>query len=772
MTPPPQTTVHIRNRDRVTGNWHVTNLRALPQGPIRRTVGTSGDPITLVVEADEWPVGFDDGGDFEIVINSAQPSNTLTLSGYLLKNKLPVRVGTTLVDPDGTPAATQYRLMFENRLRAHREGYGGLIREKTFNALDENGFVDPDADDYKTIQELVELALSSMGLAYESAPAELDTALDGTELTAPGPMDWGNARPVVELETILGSIGWTLVQLNDGSVAVRRLRRAGEPITIPTEIDDIAEPYALASTPAARANKIVITSGATRSITITKLDLSAFDWVVFDAATNEWVDQDVNALSTYQEGLKPGNADPVGGKQLAQLYRAVRLKNEQGSMHLDTKSRFINIPTNLDQGDFVPFAGSAGVVQARCATKLPGDQLKNTPELDSDPLILLEGLRAIPGAGVFVLPSTAEFVRVDGFATGRRGDARELGTDELEITFAHETASGDYFEDYFAICFEWTQSKGAISVAATDYQGLQDAMDDPYVVKVAVPFLRNVHTYDEGTGIRVTLNSEQIQEIARQYAIAYLSSGNAETGVIELRGIVDINPGDIEGAVTSVLFDVNRNMTVLTVNQHEIPRSHYEQFQRVAGRSITAGIGTLQLNRSSAARSDVRTNFAAEGHGGSGMDASPEGSAATRGRERSMSGVTGTIDAGPRPRAELASVAEMGSCYAMITGASPDGANKWIYDWEEVRFENGTAVKTGSVRKSSTHGKAINTFELLNGASGVQGNGVDLANLTGTFSIQPIPANIGVVKLEGPIRDGGNDRWLFSAPNGVDGACS
>jgi hypothetical protein len=772
MTPPPQTTVRIRNRDRVTGNYHITTVRAVPEGPIRRTIGATGDPITMVVQASEWPGSFDESGEFEIRINTAQAENDLTLAGYILKNKLPISMGTTLANPDGTPTPKQYRLLFENRLRAHREGYGGLIRERTFNELDENGFVDTAATHYKTNQELVELALSSMGIPYEPAPVELNTGVDGTALNAPGPMDWGNARPVAELETILGSIGWTLVQLNDGTVAVRQLRRAGQPITIPDEIENLAEPYELVSSPAARASKIVITSGATRSITIRSLDLDDLEWVVFDSATNEWVAQDPSALTSYKEGLKPGNTDPEGGRQLAQLYRAVRLKNESPDFHFDTKSRFINIPTNLDQGDYVPFAGSAGVVEAICTTKLPGDQLKNTPTLDTDPLLRLEGLRAIPGAGVFVLPTTAEFVRVDGYPTGRRGDARVLVGDELVITFAHESDSGDYYADYFANAFEWVESEGVISVNALDFAGLQDAMDDPSVVKVSAPFLRRVGIYDPNFTNPVTINSAELEEVAKQYAIAYLSSGSAEAGVIQLRGIVDINPGDIDGAVTSVLFDVDRNMTVITINQHEIPRSHYEQFQRMAGRSITAGIGSLQLNRSSAAKSDVRTNFAAEGGGGSSMDTSPEGSAASRGRERAMSGVTGSIDAGPRPRAELATVAEMGSCYAMITGSTANGSNKWLYDWEEVRFENGTAVKTDSIRKSSTHGKAINTFELVNSGAGVQGNGIDLANLSGTFAIKPIPTDKAIVKLEGPINDGTNDLWVFSAPNGVDGQCA
>jgi hypothetical protein len=767
----PQTTIRIRNRDRVTQNWHVDTVRANLEGPIRRTVGASGDPITMIVQKDEWPAGFDDHGDFEFKINTAQASNDLTLSGYLLKSKLPITFGNETDDPDGTPEPKQYRLVFENALRAQRDGYGNLIQEKTFNELDENGFVDTAGDDYKTIQELVEYALAATGLPYETAPAELNLGIDGNPIDSPGPMDWGNARPIYELEAILGRIGWTIVQLNDGTIAVRPLLRAGQPVTIPQAIEDVAEPYELISTPAARANKIVITSGTTRSVEITTLELSEFNWVVYDSVTNEWVDQDAGALATYQEGLKPGNADPEGARELGQLYRALRLDDDPKDNHLATKSRFINIPTNLDAGEFLPFAGSAGVVEARCAVKLPGDQLKNIPADDADPLVRLEGLRAIPGQGVFVLPTTAEFLRVDGLEAGRRSDVRELNSDDLAITFAHEANTGEYLVDYFAICFEWQEDGGVITVEPTDTAGLEEALADPFVVKVAAPFLRNVHTVHAGSGIRVTLNAEQINEVARQYAIAYLSSGSAQAGVIRLRGIVDINPGDLDGAVTSVLFDVYRNMTVITINQHEIPRSHFEKLQRVAGRSVTSGIGAIQLNRSSASLGDLRTTFVAEEKSGGGMQSStPEGMASTRGRERSVSGVTGTIDAGPRPRAELATIPEMGSIYARITGSTADGDNRWIYDWEEVRFEGGEPVTTGASRKSSTHGTAYNTLEMLNTGTGVQGNGVDVANLNGDFAIQPI-SDRAVVRLDGPFKMDGSDCWFFQAVNAIDGVC-
>ncbi len=79
-------------------------------------------------------------------------------------------------------------------------------------------------------------------------------------------------------------------------------------------------------------------------------------------------------------------------------------------------------------------------------------------------------------------------------------------------------------------------------------------------------------------------------------------------------------------------------------------------------------------------------------------------------------------------------------------------------------------VSAGASRTSDTHGVALNLSEANNSTTGVQGNGVDTANLVGSFEIKEIRGN-PVVQLHGPFRVNDVDRWWFSAVNAVDGVC-
>lgn len=774
-----QSTIQLSNYDRVTDTQHATKIDAIADGPIRRSIGSSGDPVTLSVLASDWPSGWNELHDFWIIINNGQgKGSAITLKGYRLKMKFPASYGRDLGDASGTVTPREYKILLETSLRGLRDGFGNLITEGTLNELDEDNLVDTLHADYKTNQELVDICLDAMGLDHEAAPAALDLAVDGTTtVDAPGPLDWGNARPIDELDGLLSRIGWTIVQLNNGKIAVRRLRRAGQSITIPAPIEAVAEPYTLGTMPAVRSSKIIVTSGATRSTIITSRslalddppeDLNPLEWVVFDAADNTWEPQSVSALTTYRNGLMPGQVNPTDAKYLGQLYRAVRLTGDD----LTKASNFVNIPHTLDQGDFAIFKGAAAVVEAKCSVKVGNDVLENVPDDDLGVAIRIDGVRAISGDGVFVLPPDAEFVRVDGYPSGRRGDVRELVGDELTITFAHESNTGDYTTDYFVVGFEWSIDGSTITIDSMLPADVLLALEDPTVVKVAAPMLRRVMTLIEGdTEVPVSLNSDVLLEIAKKMAIARLSSDMAQSGVIELRGIIDINPGDIDGSVSSVAFDIFGYRTLITINQHEVPRSFYERLQRISGESIASGIGALRLRRSSASLSDLRNTLTADDRTGGNPNGSPESNPSLRGRTRPMSGVQGIVDSGVKVRKELPTINEQTSIYAQITGSASLGDNRWEYTWEEVRFAAGLPVRTGAVRTSTSHGKAYNTMEMLNTASGVQGNGVDIANLSGTFEIKPI-SNKATVQISGPFNDSDTPRWYFQAVNTVDGACA
>lgn len=106
-----------------------------------------------------------------------------------------------------------------------------------------------------------------------------------------------------------------------------------------------------------------------------------------------------------------------------------------------------------------------------------------------------------------------------------------------------------------------------------------------------------------------------------------------------------------------------------------------------------------------------------------------------------------------------------------ISGAN----NRWAYDWQEVTWSGNAPVpsNTSGGRVSTTAGLAYNTIEGLNDASGIQGNGIDLATLPSGFENVPLGVGAGV-ELLGPFpgTTAGVKFWLFQAVNTVDGECA
>lgn len=109
---------------------------------------------------------------------------------------------------------------------------------------------------------------------------------------------------------------------------------------------------------------------------------------------------------------------------------------------------------------------------------------------------------------------------------------------------------------------------------------------------------------------------------------------------------------------------------------------------------------------------------------------------------------------------------------ARITAAVEETTHKWVYTWEEVTLNtsgNPTLVSGG--RTSAACGEAINLFERSNTGSGVEGNGVDRANVPPGFEMKPAPVGL-VVWLEGPSpRLPSAPWWTFFYSNADDGMC-
>lgn len=109
--------------------------------------------------------------------------------------------------------------------------------------------------------------------------------------------------------------------------------------------------------------------------------------------------------------------------------------------------------------------------------------------------------------------------------------------------------------------------------------------------------------------------------------------------------------------------------------------------------------------------------------------------------------------------------------WAKIGTNAADGTNAWKYAFKEqtkaTAGYGGWADLSGGRTGTTGTGPARNTIEDMNDGSGVQGNGVSVANLTGGCAIKPCPSGAIVWMRFVPVADGTVEPW-FEYENGVD----
>lgn len=785
MTPPPILRVTLCQAATTEAELDVTLV-----GPIQRSIGTTGDPVTLRFRKGDWPALFDIHQSFQIKLDAGSTS-PVTLRGYRLRARYNTDFGQPVAGGDFGPYTEE--IVLDTEVRFLREGRGGLLTAGLLNPVNEDGLVDTEASTYRTTQELVDLALDALGVEHVDCPADVNFAADGeTVIDAPGPLDWGNQRPITEIEGLLFRVGYTLAFGIDATLRVVRLPRAGEPIDLDESITGLAEPWEANVGPGIRGQRILVTSGATRTTVITERTLSDLEWVAYDERTNSWLNQaDFDVLypgeigpadlTAFRSGLTGSQMDPQTAKQFAQVFSALALRDvvddEEETILDKTKcSMFVNIPSEVAGGALSIARGAPGVVEARCVIDMGSEQFVNVPAGAEDPLVRIEGLKAFAREGVFLLPGDAVYARVSGGRTGRRADLDPLGPTDLNIVFAHESNEGDVLRDYAVFGFVYDVSGPEPALLYMDDEETELAIVDPEVVKVAAPFLRRVITRtkdSEGEWIDTPLNDTTLRDVAAQIAWARIADAELSSAVIPLRGLVAVSPGDEDGQISRVVWDLASMRTWIFINQHERPGSIEEQQRKAVGDSIAAGVGALQLGRSAASLGDVRTQMTADRFGAGGLPGSPAANATQRGLGRSMAGTLPAKAEGPQPGEGLRKISELTRIKARLNPAEMPptsiGDHRWAYDWVEVALRGEDAVSDGATRKSSTHGKALNLGEMFNASSGLLGNGVDTDNIPAGWSLAPIGPR--VVDLEGPYPSDGGYVWYFSATNLVDGAC-
>lgn len=776
MAPPPEITVRLFNTSR-EGVDSLNVIPITPLSPIGRSVGSSGDPFQATIAVGAFPLDWDELGTFSISIGEPGEAVMLELAGYRLKNRQATNHGRTLGDPTGPVTPHAEVLTFETELRSIRDGRGGLLTVGQLNPLDIDGHVDTEHSDYMTNSELADLALAALGMPFEACPVAINTAADGeTAIDAPGPLDWGNQRPLTELEALLSRVGWTLAIKNDGTLRCVRLARAGETITLPASISDNAEPYTLTPSPGIRSSKIVVTSGSTRTTVITQRDLDNLDWLAFDSRTGLWLAQsDFDILypsevgpadlDAFKAGVRASGITVGGSKGLDTVFRAVGLIGDE----ITEAGTFVNIPTELDYGIFEQFAGTPGIVEARGCVDMGGEQFVNVPGSDAGSPVRVEGLQALPNQAVFLLPPDLIYARMADGNIGRRSDARALTGDDLVITFAHESNTGVATDDYFIVGYELVDSGGPALDKMSDAE-LEAAMTDRTTIKVSAPQLRRLAERALGATEITPMNDAQLEAIAEQIVWAKVAEDALESGVITVRGLIDVQPGDADGAISRVIWDHVALQTLVFLNQHERPRSELETERRAVGDSIGLGVSYLFGTRSTASLSDVRTQMTADRAVPTSVPGDPALNAPQRGQERAQGGQVPT--AGEGSHLLPTALPQRTTIYARITGDTElaGESNRWSYTWEEVRMTGYSADATDASRKSDTHGLAINTMENGNTDSGIIGPGYDTANIPTGFALQPIRTG-AVVQLHGPFPTDVGNLWYFQASNVLDGEC-
>lgn len=724
----------------------------------RRTLGLFGDTLQVAIKASAWPVeGWVAGSAGVYTLTYGLGADVLSLGGYTLASVAPGTFGVDLTDPDGEPEAQSIILTLVTKPARWRDARGGAIRAKVFNPVKADGSIDTASPDYRTNSQLVALALGSIGVAYEALPSSLDT------LQPPAAIDWSFARPMHELEALLARIGHAAAFTNDGSkVRIVRLPRGGDDVAVPSEIEEKAEPYELISAPTLRGSKFVVTSGRVRTIALTWRTAEDMEWVWFDPKTGRWL----NAAQT--ETLYPGTPNPDDlaalragpGKSpqerehFQRIFRALRLKGDD----LKKASRFTPLPADngasLDVGGAeVNFGAVAAFGFAQAAFEISSGVFRNEPDDLGQPHVRVD-VQAHAGDGVFRFEQPLFYV--DPSNQGGYGDAHLLGDDKLYVAFAHEVESDDFLARSF--------TRGFVIDEAGQLQQMTDAdtiaaMNAPETVVVEAPFLRRIVSWPRGEQEYTPVNDTALEAIALNIARSRVGKDQIESGVIEVRGLINVQPGDWGGAVSSVTWNRDRVRTIITVNEHETPGSEFDALEADAMRSIASGLSRFSLPGSAVELSDVRSGSAED---------ETAGASVTRGKE-AASGARAT-HAGPR----TSTPAVVNSRWlARPTGSSSVGANRFAYQWQEVVPDEtpGTFRAVANGRTHATHGLLYPGGEAYNTASGVIGNGVNRANLPPGWSMQPIANQ--VLEVIGPFGAEGA-RWCVcvGVTNSDDGTCA
>lgn len=725
----------------------------LLSAPARRA-GLFGDDLMVAARRDQWPPpGADLSDDARWALTFGDENDPVTLDGYVLRSVDALTVGAA--PGAGAASIQEVRLRFATWPGLMREGRGGTIRAGVLNPVDRDGAVIDDPQ-MKLNGELVIIALQAMGASWIFEPEE--------DLGGPGPvgpLDWSNASAIHELEALLARLGHMASLSNDGlTVRIGPLPRDGQAPQIPLALAPFAEPYEFFQGASAVGRRVIVSSGDTRAVVVRSRTLADMEWVWRDEEAGVW-----RSSAETTDGVQPDDIDAFRAgpgaeredrRQYARLFSALRFTGDDAQR----VRRLVAVPREVEDVDGFRFGGRAVAVAARYARD-DGEQMRDEPALDADPLIPLGSVAADADAGVIILPADLWFVRVgDGpDPAGSHETARALHDGDLVALFAHESNTGVWSLDHYAVAFE-LEADGSVTKVAGE--AITPIADDPSTIHLRMPQLRKVNRPDAaGTGF-VTLNAEELDAVAFELARARLARETTMSGVVELRGLWDVEPGTWGGAVSSVTWDVAARRTIVSLNEHAVPDSVMQELEARAGRSFAAGLARYRLPGAWAGQGDAGAGPTGIRFSGS-ADLDAPSRSADRGRDAQRGAarvLIGPSSQAPPPRLDW--------WWARITGATEIGANRWRYTWRRVVIGDDGGVRDAAMTDAD-RGAAYNLAEMANTGAGVEGNGVDRANLPDGWAMQPIGERI--VRMRGPFASDASLYCVFDVINADDGPC-
>lgn len=326
-----------------------------------------------------------------------------------------------------------------------------------------------------------------------------------------------------------------------------------------------------------------------------------------------------------------------------------------------------------------------------------------------------------PATGQTILRADSRLVRVYEPTTDLWTQIKGLAKGDLKVRFSFEASTEDGKQELFAVGFRQSAA-GVEKMSPGEVQNaLASGGDD--VVAMPRPELR-LRRVD---GVEV--NRQELEEKAKAMAGQYLAGSESDCEILVASGFL---PVELDGLTTEIAWDQETVTTSIRVNSWHYP--------------LTA------VRDKEVLREWLSQAF-------------PE-QARTEGERVAMGGTGARQPVVPISPGVSSTPASTGLLFIRITGAAQDGANqRWNYTAQEVSSSTG-AYGSWSVVSGGWSGAARNGVEEPNGASGLFGNGVNSANLSGTFALQRVPN--GVVVLARLV---GSVAW-FDLANGVDGGCS